>query len=360
MKIRTWSPLLAGVLWAPALFAQDTGDTRGDSSLFLPPEEPNKNRVSFSARALFNVSVRIQGMAGSPPPPGPGGPTQTARFYDDGFVGVDSTGNAGGVTSFWRYENASQYDPAGAGGDGSIAMHHSSFTAPGNRMSDDPHPGLDFTYSRDLWEVGRGRVGLELGTTYAYIGLHDRRSFNATATTTEDLFSLGGAEPLDPGVTGNFERGGGGVGGGSPLLDELPFERNTVTETLLVDSRDRIHAHLLGTRLGPFYQYLFGHFGFQISAGVVCALLQDEIRNTMVITSSGGTRRERSRDSDWKILAGPYAAAQFQVYLSEEFSFFLGGQWQNLGDYVHKGKRQRVEYDFHTMIYAAAGFTYSF
>lgn len=44
--------------------------------------------------------------------PGPASGGGVARFYDDGFVRVDATGNSGGYTSFWSYENASQIQGA--------------------------------------------------------------------------------------------------------------------------------------------------------------------------------------------------------------------------------------------------------
>ncbi len=50
-------------------------------------------------------------------------------IFDDGYVLTDNTGNAGGRTTHWGYDNNSQYDPATQ----TINMHTlSSYTAIGS------------------------------------------------------------------------------------------------------------------------------------------------------------------------------------------------------------------------------------
>lgn len=52
------------------------------------------------------------------------------RFYDDGFVRVDSSGSAGGYTAFWGYAAASQVS---SGVQGTIAFHYTNIV--GNQMT---------------------------------------------------------------------------------------------------------------------------------------------------------------------------------------------------------------------------------
>lgn len=49
--------------------------------------------------------------------PGPASGGSVDRLYDDGFVRVDATGNPGGYTWFWGFEDASQIQ------DGFISFH---------------------------------------------------------------------------------------------------------------------------------------------------------------------------------------------------------------------------------------------
>src|SRR5688572_13921685 len=158
-----WQPLLALALVSPlACFGQNT-------EKITKPAEADRNHFSLGPRLLYNVDVKIKGFRGDPPPPFPNSP-QDPKTYDDGFIGVDSTGNALDVTSFWRYDNASQYDPAGDGGNGSIAMHHTQLGIAGNNLEDDPQLGFEFTYARDLRELGRGWLGVEAGVGYTFLG----------------------------------------------------------------------------------------------------------------------------------------------------------------------------------------------
>jgi len=71
----------------------------------------NLNRFSLGARFGMNFKSAFGNTAVIPPPvvssPGPaiGGVNHT---YDDGYVLVDSSGNAGGMTWNWGYQNGSQ------------------------------------------------------------------------------------------------------------------------------------------------------------------------------------------------------------------------------------------------------------
>src|SRR5690349_9487736 len=71
------------------------------------PDEPN--RFSFGARfgMNFKASFKNTPSSGASVNPGPaaGG---ADHAYDDGYVRVDSSGDAGGVTWNWGYQKASQ------------------------------------------------------------------------------------------------------------------------------------------------------------------------------------------------------------------------------------------------------------
>ena len=89
----------------------DTFGGNPDTSTFIkiPPDTDDWTRhfrvgtllglnisADFKTRGAFNIS----------------GNQTASGIYDDGYVRVDNTGNAGGYTSFWGYNNASQYNAA--------------------------------------------------------------------------------------------------------------------------------------------------------------------------------------------------------------------------------------------------------
>src|SRR5436190_1497673 len=81
--------------------------------------------------------------------------------FDDGYVKVDSTGNAGGFTSFWGYQNASQHATP------DTLLFHSvdsfSTASSGVNRDDSPYIGFDMAYGGEITRWGRARVGWEFG-----------------------------------------------------------------------------------------------------------------------------------------------------------------------------------------------------
>ena len=99
--------LTAG-LFAPNLYAED---------FFIPDKKAenasadHSNWFSFGAQFGLNINARfkhVNNMSSASPGPAAGGGVN--RTYDDGSVGVDSSGNQGGQTWNWGYQNASQDD----------------------------------------------------------------------------------------------------------------------------------------------------------------------------------------------------------------------------------------------------------
>jgi hypothetical protein len=111
------------------------------------------------------VDTSITWLGQNDPGPATGGGVD--RFYDDGFVRVDATGNPGGYTWFWSYENATQIQ-------GSFISFHSQALLDAN-----------------------------------------------TIQLVTDTYDLGGLFPPSAPYTGTFE-------GPGPVLPDAPFSR-TIT-----------------------------------------------------------------------------------------------------------------------------------
>src|SRR5262245_9774003 len=65
------------------------------------------NRVTFSGRFGYNISARFKGNAATLPTPATARTTPRGdRYnYDDGYVLTDISGNYGGQTWYWGYDN---------------------------------------------------------------------------------------------------------------------------------------------------------------------------------------------------------------------------------------------------------------
>src|SRR5688572_3727558 len=64
-------------------------------------------QLAINIDAEFSMGGNFAIPGANPGPPGVGG---ADHFYDDGYVLVDDTGNEGGLTSYWGYQRADQYD----------------------------------------------------------------------------------------------------------------------------------------------------------------------------------------------------------------------------------------------------------
>src|SRR5438046_1971715 len=80
------------------------------SSTAQEAPENSPNRFGLNARLGFNISAKFKNLGGLNPMNniGPAAGGGANRFYDDGFVRVDGSGDKEGLTWFWGYENPAQ------------------------------------------------------------------------------------------------------------------------------------------------------------------------------------------------------------------------------------------------------------
>src|SRR5215471_15014422 len=93
--------LAAGSLAGQSVLGQDA-----PGSLQLePPPSRSLNHFGASFRMGFNIKTDFKTSFGSGQTTPGVGVHGVDRTYDDGYNKVDSTGNAGGYTTFWGYEH---------------------------------------------------------------------------------------------------------------------------------------------------------------------------------------------------------------------------------------------------------------
>ena len=124
-------------------------------ALFGADSPDSVNRLSFGARFGMNFKADFRNSApANPGPPGVNiGPVAAGadHTYDDGYVLVDSSGNAGGLTWNWGYRKAGQVV-------GDTMQFHSavsSVPAPSaiNNVTGDPQYGVWPQGAHTGWEL---------------------------------------------------------------------------------------------------------------------------------------------------------------------------------------------------------------
>ena len=329
----------------------------------LQKEPPEKlNRLGIAYRAGYNINASIKGMA--PFRSGFNLESSTARgldrSYDDGFVKVDSSGNAGGLTWKWGY-----VDPSQISNDGKW-LYENSFSGELDSVApklrdDDPHSGIELTYNRQFEQLANltntpwGFLG---GISQTSWGVRDYQTLSATLNTTTDAFSLGGIIPPTAPFLPCCETPG------IPLIDDLPHRTfSSVPRGASIVGHRNFDADIYGLRLGPYVQLPIGeHLSLSVSMGLALGIIESEFNyeNTLEIPDTSVRLNQSHRSSDSGVLAGWYADLQLLVPVYKALKATVGFQYQSLGSYQHARDYDRVEMDLGQTHFFTVGLSYSF
>ena len=152
------------------------------------------NHVSVSARIGFNLSASFKGMGGAaggassrPTPDG------SPYNYDDGYVLTDISGNAGGLTWNWGYD-----DSASQVSGNSILLHRTSSTSgstEGDMDGSDPFLGGEISFISQFGARESFRYGFEAAVNFMPFDFDGRSVAQAMSSVTTDAY------PFAPGTT---------------------------------------------------------------------------------------------------------------------------------------------------------------
>ncbi|MBX3731980.1 MAG: hypothetical protein KF791_05250 [Verrucomicrobiae bacterium] len=277
-------------------------------------------QTMFNVKADFSVSGTVPV---SRPPPGPVGVPGADHFYDDGFVRVDQTGNAGGTTSFWGYQSGSQVDAAN---DRIVMKSVRSFQASEDTtVNSGFSPGLDTAYGSQIRDWGRTRLGWEVGYAFTPFDFKDETPLAATVTRDVQAFSYGGiALPPAP-----FAGGPSGVGPAigdvsTALADEVLGATITGTRQLDVN----LHALRAGVTLFWRFQPRWALSG---SLGPAMGLVPGTYRyEDTFAMADGTTATESGSSSKTEVVFGGYASATLLCRVTHSADVYLGTQFMGL------------------------------
>lgn len=307
--------------------------------------------AAINIEAEFSMSGDF-GVSGSDPgTPGIGGLNHT---YDNGYVRLDDTGNAGGYTSNWGYESASQYDPAG---ETLTFSGTTSFRPSGgsSSASDEPYYGLDLAYGGRLMEAAKGVLGWEFGFMFLPATFEDRAPLPVTARRVEHRFSAAGI------VLPQAPYNGGSSGVGPVMGDGAEEISNSATDGLLTGSRT-LEAYLMDFRLGPNLQWhLGGRWAASVGGGFALGLVTGEYSfDESIVFESGDDARNRGDFNATEVVYGGYAEALLYFRAEERSEIYLGVRYVSLGDATFSGGGREARLKLGNGLYFAAGIHWIF
>lgn len=313
-----------------------------------------RNRFQLQARVGFNLKAEFSDTQPtlSASAPGPQFATGVDRLYDDGYVRVDSSGNAGNVTWFWGYENSSQATA------GAIAFQSRSLTDLASPGADTgTFAGPELVYQRDLGVGERMRWGVQGAFNYLPLNFSTSTATPGSVVTTTDSFqSLSAVQPQAP-YYGTFE-------GPGPLLQSDVSSRASSTVAALTDSSREIDLDLFGIRLGAFIQWrILGNLEAGVGGGLSLAPATGTFsyRDAAQDAGSGATLLELSgRENVSELLVGGYIEALVGYEFDRNWSIHAGFQYQYLEDLEAGRNGRAVGVTLGEAVYATVGVGYRF
>jgi len=315
------------------------------------------NRLSLSARVGFGISARFKGMMVAPAArviPGTGD-----RYnYDDGYIHTDVSGDFGGQTWYWGYDNsASQVD---TGNNNILLSRTTSASVGASKTGDDPGFGAELLYTRLLGTVGHFNYGFEAGINFLNYSVSDSRPHAVGLARVTDAYAFvpgttpPSASPGDP-YQGSFE-GPGFVIGDTPVSSTTSQADGVSTGSRTFD------ADIWGLRIGPTLEYPISQkLKVSVSGGFAAALIDARAswRENIVISGVQGPTL-RGSGTDWGFVFGGYIAANAAWELNDRWSIVGSVQYQYLDRYSHEFSGRTVEADLSHGIFITFGVGYKF
>lgn len=266
-------------------------------------EAASTNRLFIGIRSTMNVSASFRGGFAAPDAGAASG-TDISRSYYDGFVGVDSSGNALGVTSYFGYESLAAQE------NGNSLEYHSSED---NQLDLSGAFGASCGFEaggiRTLLYGEHFTLGAELIGAFEFIKIRDRGVVSGSATLITDSYPINDP-PNSPvlvneSYTGPYDSAGESV----PLLDAEPTARTTSATGLEAAGSRKIQAALFSLQFGPRVECRpFSRLTCGLSAGLYLALCDTEFEyhETIRLDAVSATYENRGKDSDTKFLHAGY------------------------------------------------------
>jgi hypothetical protein len=323
-------------------------------------QQDETNRLTLSARFGFNISARFKGLSTLPPPSSTRKtPSGDNYNYDDGYVLTDNSGNFGGQTWYWGYDNSAQQISGN-----NIVLSRSTLESGAGSASakDNPNYGGELLYNRLLSTQGKLRLGVELAANYVNLSMNDSRTLSAAVSRTSSPF------PFAPGTTPPLATPGspykGSFEGPGFVIGDTPGEPTTaiVPGGATIAGHRKFDANLWGIRLGPSLEYPVNQYlTFGLSGGLAGALVDAQASWSETVTIAGASGAPlKGSDDTLKTKVGGYVGASLSWKFAERWSVLAGVQYQCLGTFTHSYGGRQVELDLSKSLFASIGVSFNF
>jgi hypothetical protein len=309
------------------------------------------NEIRFGPSLGFNIEAKFRGFKPATLPAGPEGGPGVDRNYLDGYVRVDSSGNAEGETWYWGYQNTSQYDP----GASEMSFHGLGMLSEKSPWrTDNPNYGIEVSYLRRVLTWDKLDLLVEFSAGYNRLEIDDFSDHAVNVQVTTDTFSLGGVIPPAAGYKGTFA-------GPGALLGATPARQTETMPGSLTGART-VDADIWNFRLGPVASMSLGETArVELAGGVASAVVDNSFRFSEILSAGGASIWRSGGGSDTTALFGPYVRGALVLPLAPSWSAFAGVQYQHMTEVLEQSADGKtLQLNFNNVIYVTAGLGFSF
>ena len=301
-------------------------------------------KAHFSENGQFNLNSLA----------GPVGVTGANHVFNDGYVKVDNLGDAQGVTGYWGYQNASQYNSAAQ----TLTMHSSTSYSTSGSADENAQPfiGFDAAYGTDLWHRDTVRLGWEIGFGLTPINVTDDSTLNATVNQSVYTFNTGGI------IVPTAPYNGGASGKAEPTISDIATAQPGVTVPGVVTGTRRLEMMLYNFRLGPTFSWDFlPSARLMVGAGPVLGLVSGDYKYDETITTAGGGSAFNSGSiGTTKTTFGGYANANLICHVMDHGDLYFGAQYMPLGEVDVNAPGRSATLDLRGALQFSAGINWPF
>ena len=289
--------------------------------------------ANFKEKGVFNIN----------------GNNAANGIYDDGYVRIDNTGNAGGYTGYWGYNNASQYD---ANKQTLTFQSATAYTVNYNtNINGSGFAGAEMAYGGNLLKWADTRIGWDFGLGVLPINITDRNPMSATVNKTYYTFSTAGiVVPTAP-----YQGGPGGVGEPTILTN---YTTSTSVSTETITGSRNLDVILFTLRLGPtLYWDLNEDFGLMIGGGPALGIVSGSLRYDEII---GSSTTSKGKVDGTDVVYGWYANAMLTYHVEKGGDLYVGAQYMPLGNATISGGGREARLNLRGQVYVTAGVNWTF
>lgn len=313
--------------------------------------------VSAGAFVGFNVSAKFNenGVFNV-------GNNAAKGIYDDGYVRTDDTGNAGGYTGYWGYNNSSQFNSTKQ----TLSFDSAtSFTGAGSSEDRGVFPGGEISYGGDnFWNWKRLHVGWDAGLGIVPISLKGNSSISdANVNQTVYTYNTGGIfMPSAP-----YQ--GGPSGSGEPIISTA-FTTSSTNGVGQISGSHSLDVLFFALRLGPTLRVdLTRHFALDVGAGPALGIVTGYYRYNETITyTAADTGQSISANNSGRfettaITYGGYINAMLSYRIQDvtgPADVFLGAQYMPMTEAKFSQGGREADLNLKGQIYLTAGLSWPF